>query len=75
METISIGRPDAARRLASLLPRLISRLLVPVELWLDWTARYNQRRALALLDDRMLRDIGLTRGDAEFEIAKPIWRL
>jgi uncharacterized protein YjiS (DUF1127 family) len=29
---------------------------------------------LAELDERMLKDIGLTRVDAEFLINKPFWR-
>jgi uncharacterized protein YjiS (DUF1127 family) len=36
--------------------------------------RRNSRLELARLDDRMLRDIGLTRVDAEYEINKPFWR-
>lgn len=35
--------------------------------------RGRQRRALADLDDRLLRDIGLTRADVRDEYAKPIW--
>lgn len=36
--------------------------------------RFRQRRALGQLDDRMLRDIGLTRLDVEQEITKPFWQ-
>jgi uncharacterized protein YjiS (DUF1127 family) len=32
------------------------------------------RTELARLDDRMLKDIGLTRGDADFLSEKPFWR-
>jgi uncharacterized protein YjiS (DUF1127 family) len=39
-----------------------------------WTALYRQRNHLAELDDRMLRDIGLSRGDVQIEIEKPFWR-
>lgn len=39
-----------------------------------WRDRARQRRCLARLDDRLLRDIGLTRRDAEHEAAKPFWR-
>ena len=42
-----------------------------------WRGRRRDRRQLAKfaqLDDRMLADIGLTRGGAEFLINKPFWR-
>jgi uncharacterized protein YjiS (DUF1127 family) len=49
--------------------------------WFDrielWLARRRQRKALAELatrDDHLLRDIGLSRGEAEREAAKPFWR-
>jgi uncharacterized protein YjiS (DUF1127 family) len=38
-----------------------------------WLERSNQRRTLAELDDRMLRDIGVTRSQVQHEIAKPFW--
>jgi len=41
---------------------------------LNWSARSRQRHALAALDDAMLKDIGLSRADIEFEAAKPFWR-
>lgn len=39
-----------------------------------WRKRRRDRRELTRLDDRTLRDIGLTRNDAEFLINKPFWR-
>ncbi|UCH72846.1 MAG: DUF1127 domain-containing protein [Rhodospirillales bacterium] len=39
-----------------------------------WYERSRQRRDLARLDDRLLRDIGLDRATVELEIAKPFWR-
>ncbi len=36
--------------------------------------RHRQRLDLAALDDRMLRDIGITRRMAERECRKPPWR-
>jgi uncharacterized protein YjiS (DUF1127 family) len=38
-----------------------------------WFARSRQRRALAELDDRLLRDIGVTFEQARREAAKPFW--
>ena len=40
----------------------------------EWRRRARDRAQLASLDDRMLRDIGLTRADAEFLGSKPFWR-
>ena len=39
-----------------------------------WRRRMRERHELAGLDDRMLQDIGLSRGEAEFLINKPFWR-
>ncbi|MDH3741823.1 MAG: DUF1127 domain-containing protein [Hyphomicrobiales bacterium] len=33
----------------------------------------RERQLLATLDDRMLKDIGLTRADANLEAARPSW--
>lgn len=40
----------------------------------EWRQRKNGRLELARLDERMLRDIGLTRVDIFCEINKPFWR-
>jgi len=40
----------------------------------QWARRRRERADLAKLDDRMLRDIGVTPGDAWREINKPFWR-
>src|SRR6516165_10123392 len=39
-----------------------------------WRRRVGGRRELALMSDRSLRDIGLTRYDAFQEIRRPFWR-
>lgn len=39
-----------------------------------WRERARQRRDLMALDARELRDIGLSRADAEAEGSKPFWR-
>ncbi len=38
-----------------------------------WQARVRERDHLASLDDRMLRDIGLSPTDVEKEWRKPFW--
>lgn len=39
----------------------------------SWLDRSRQCKALADLDDRLLRDIGITRSEAKREAAKPFW--
>jgi uncharacterized protein YjiS (DUF1127 family) len=39
-----------------------------------WHHRHRSRRHLAALDDRELRDVGLTREDRRTECAKPFWQ-
>jgi len=52
------------------LPPLIAGLMMIA----GWIERARQRRSLATLDDRSLRDIGITRVDAAREAGKPFWR-
>ncbi len=39
-----------------------------------WYERSRQRKRLAELDEFLLRDIGISKREAEREIAKPFWR-
>ena len=57
------SRPSARRPFAEL------RSLID-----EWRRRARGRRELAALSDRCLRDIGLTRYDANREARKPFWR-
>jgi uncharacterized protein YjiS (DUF1127 family) len=41
---------------------------------LEWQERMRQRHALESLDDRLLRDIGLTRAEVDRELQKSFWR-
>ncbi|MEM7222120.1 MAG: DUF1127 domain-containing protein [Pseudomonadota bacterium] len=41
---------------------------------MDWQARSSDRAHLQELPDYMLKDMGLTRVDADRESAKPFWR-
>jgi uncharacterized protein YjiS (DUF1127 family) len=40
---------------------------------LHWHELARQRRALLNLNDRMLKDIGITRAEAEREASRPFW--
>ncbi|THF64913.1 DUF1127 domain-containing protein [Pseudothauera nasutitermitis] len=60
--------PAAAGRLASVFSARLGALLG------TWSARTRQRRELAALDDRLLRDVGLSRETALREAEKPFWR-
>ena len=39
-----------------------------------WRNRTHDRNALAQLDHRTLRDLGISEGQARFEANKPFWR-
>ena len=56
--------PTAPRRL---LPKLLSRFR-------GWRERAQSRHLLLQLDDRMLRDVGLSRSDVDRECAKHFWQ-
>lgn len=45
-----------------------------VGMLLAWQQQHRARANLARLDDHMLRDIGLTPADAQYESSKPFWR-
>ncbi len=60
----AVRRPEAGAGLAS-------RLLAMLRLWVR---RQRGRRELRELDDHLLRDIGISRGVADFEGGKPFWR-
>ncbi len=40
----------------------------------SWRRRARERRELASLDSRTLRDLGLSPSDVQFEVNKPFWR-
>ena len=53
------------------LARLLAAAFALIGTWHD---RARQRRELARLDQRLLRDIGVSRYDALAEARKPFWR-
>jgi uncharacterized protein YjiS (DUF1127 family) len=44
-----------------------------IDTLLVWQDRARERRHLAALDDRLLRDMGITRGTVASEVEKPFW--
>jgi uncharacterized protein YjiS (DUF1127 family) len=60
----NVRGPAAPRRL---LPNLLS------PFW-GWQERARGRHLLLQLDDRMLRDVGLSRSDVDRECAKHFWQ-
>lgn len=77
--------PDGLRRPPPLPSADAGRIAIPgprrLREWLcaAWRAwrwmlmRRRTRRALVMLDDRLLRDVGLTRADARREADRPMW--
>lgn len=66
----------AARLSAALVRggRVLDRAAIrSVDLVFEWHARATERHVLRSLDDRMLRDVGLSRADVERELGKPFW--
>ena len=44
------------------------------QIFATWRRRVRERRELATLDYRTLRDLGLSEGEVQFEASKPFWR-
>lgn len=60
-------------------PRLVAKRIATLivdaaAVLLAWQDRARDRHRLASLDDRLLRDIGLSRADVEGEISKHFWQ-
>ena len=73
-EFIKVGAPSWSE-LVSLAGRRVNADVVAVVVVIgNWTERARQRRSLAGLDDRMLKDCGITRTDALQEASRPFWQ-
>lgn len=72
MTTMELRRPQVAaparRPRASLIAEFVGTFFL-------WQERWAQRERLKGLDDHMLRDLGLSRADAQAEADKPFWRV
>ena len=79
MHTISqrgpFGAYDGPRRptAASFGEILLEAATRAVGTLLTWQERDRQRRALAQLDARMLKDVGLSQAEVAMELRKPFW--
>jgi uncharacterized protein YjiS (DUF1127 family) len=62
--TAKLAIADRARHAAAMLAEALS----------EWRERSRQRHTLGRLDDRLLRDMGLTRADVDQEVSKPFWQ-
>jgi uncharacterized protein YjiS (DUF1127 family) len=67
----SVGAPDHRRAALDALSEATGWVFATLR---EWRRRSRDRAQLARLDDRMLRDIGLTHADAEFLANKPFWK-
>ncbi len=71
--------PQPARLNPGALGETFARLLrLPgaiLDTLLFWQERAAQRSRLNTLDDRLLKDIGVSRAEAEHEAAIPFWRV
>ena len=59
-------RPTRTKANGGLVTRLFDQLI-------EWLDRARQRRHLGELDDRLLRDIGLSRAEVDHEVSRPFW--
>ncbi len=63
----TVRRSSGPRRVTSMIRAAFEAVLL-------WLTLGRERRHLAGLDDRMLRDIGITRADVEREYRKSFWQ-
>jgi uncharacterized protein YjiS (DUF1127 family) len=63
-----VSGPEPRRKAAAAL--IVTPLLDRLSIWFE---RARQRRQLYALDDHVLKDIGLSRADVEFETRKHFW--
>ncbi len=70
-DRLVLNQQEAHRNLLRRTGRMIGHALHMLD---TWNQRLRTRKALLLLDERMLQDIGISRVDAIAEASKPFWR-
>lgn len=68
------GSPVGQRAQRARVTSSIGTFSLAVERFFAWRARAQSRRDLMRLTDHQLKDIGLSRHDAESEYQKPFWQ-
>jgi uncharacterized protein YjiS (DUF1127 family) len=71
LSSAPVAFPKALRAIAGTPVRIFLKL---VDAYLAWVEVARQRRALLALSDEMLKDIGISRSQADFEGSKPFWQ-
>jgi uncharacterized protein YjiS (DUF1127 family) len=72
--SIHVYHPYSVTARLAIGPRAHTILASIADAFSAWQERASQRRTLARLDDRLLRDMGLSRADVEHEVSKPFWQ-
>ena len=75
-DCIDTSRRFPTNRLPRILESAAPRRLVPdlLSRFRAWRERARSRHLLLQLDDRMLRDVGLSRSDVDSECTKHFWQ-
>ena len=71
MAGILVVFPKGLRASAGFPVRMLLKML---DAYFAWVEVHRQRRALLALGDDMLKDIGISRAQADAEGSKPFWR-
>ena len=66
--------PQAARSWTRFVHAVDGSLETMVDTLLTWQRRHKDRMHLMSLDDRLLRDIGISYVEVDREASKPFWR-
>ncbi len=72
-----IARPSIARHDGAwtrFVRAIDAKLATAVDTLLVWQRRHRDRMHLMSMDDRLLRDIGISYADVDHEASKPFWR-
>lgn len=70
----SLPAADFSDRLRAAPAALLNAAGYALDALFDGMERYRQRQALRGMPEHLLKDMGLSRADAEREAAKPFWK-